>query len=92
MQAYLEGREYTFSAAPALFESWIDLKAKSMESEAMKITPADQLAQIDRFVRNQRKDGNTHLAHMLTSLSHTLAKDDQRAISDLHKFFDYNMR
>ena len=29
---------------------------------------------------------------MLTSLSHTLANDDQRAIQDLHKFFDYNMR
>lgn len=32
------------------------------------------------------------MIHLLTSLSHTLAKNDQAAIADLHKYFDYNMR
>jgi len=47
-----------------------------MENEAMLAPPADQLAQIDRVIRNQRWDGNAHLSHLLTSLSHTLGKDD----------------
>jgi hypothetical protein len=75
-----------------LFESWVENKAKEMEEEAMRLTPEQQLDSILEVTKDLKKDANAHMTHLLTSLSHTLAKDDQKAVSDLHKYFDYNMR
>lgn len=58
----------------------------------MRLQPKDQIDSINATMKHQRRDGNAHLAHLLTSLSHTIAKDDQKAVADLHKYFDYNMR
>lgn len=32
------------------------------------------------------------MKHLLTSLVHTFAKNDQKAVDDLHRYFDYQMR
>lgn len=29
---------------------------------------------------------------MLTSINHTLGKNDRQAVDDMHKYFDYSMR
>ena len=32
------------------------------------------------------------MKHLLTSLVHTFGKNDQQAVADLHRYFDYQMR
>jgi nucleoid DNA-binding protein len=58
----------------------------------MHMLPKEQLDSIKDATKNTKRDGNSHLKHLLTSICHSLAKNDVVAINDLHKYFDYNMR
>ena len=53
---------------------------------------AEQLANIEAVTRDAKRDKSFHMKHLLTSLTHTFAKNDLQAVDDLHKYFDYNMR
>ena len=63
-----------------------------MENESMHLLPDEQLESIYSATKNTKRDGNSHLKHLLTSICHSLAKNEVEAINDLHKYFDYNMR
>ena len=49
----------------------------------------DQLGRIDALTRDATRNKSYHMKHLLASLVHTYAKNDQKAVSDLHRYFDY---
>ena len=57
----------------------------------VKTTEA-QLEQVDSLTRDAMRNKSYHMRHLLTSLVHTYAKNDQKAVDDLHRYFDYQMR
>ena len=55
-------------------------------------TTAEQLDNIENLTRDATRNKSYHMRHLLTSLVHTGAKNDQKAVDDLHRYFDYQMR
>ena len=92
MSLFIQGKPYEYYFAPMLFEQWIEEKAQKIETESTHMKHAEQLANIEAVTRDAKRDKNFHMKHLLTSLTHTFAKNDQQAVDDLHKYFDYNMR
>ena len=70
----------------------MEQKAQSIEDESVRVSHREQLDQIEIITKDSKKDKTFHMKHLLTSIAHTFAKNDQQAVNDLHKYFDYNMR
>jgi len=75
-----------------LVERWVDEKARTIENDCLSGDLDSQIDQIYKATQNTKRSVNFHSKFLLTSLSHTLAKNPEPAIADLHKYFDYNMR
>ena len=48
--------------------------------------------EIDKSTRDAMRTKSYHMRHLLSSLVNTFAKNDQKAVDDLHRYFDYQMR
>ena len=92
LSLFVQGKPYQYAFAPMLFEQWVEEKAQSIEDESVRMGHREQLDQIELITRDSKKDKTFHMKHLLTSIAHTFAKNDQQAVNDLHKYFDYNMR
>jgi hypothetical protein len=49
-------------------------------------------AELNRHTHFTKKDNNTQLRHLLTSVNHAMDRNDRAAVDHLHKYFDYSMR
>jgi len=93
MNKFIKGQsDYEYPHAPILYEKWIQDSANQIETCTTASSTEDQLNKIEAFTRDAIRNKSYHMKHLLTSLVHTFGKNDQRAVADLHRYFDYQMR
>ena len=81
--------DYEYPHAPLLFEKWVQDSAQEIENSLTATSTDEQLARIDSLTKNATRNKSYHMKHLLTSIVHTFSKNDQKAVEDLHKYFDY---
>mmetsp|Transcript_41401 Transcript_41401/g.54480 ORF Transcript_41401/g.54480 Transcript_41401/m.54480 type:complete len:130 (-) Transcript_41401:134-523(-) len=81
--------DYEYPHAPMLYEKWVQQSASSIETSMTQTTTADQMDNIEKLTRDATRNKSYHMRHLLTSLVNTFAKNDQKAVDDLHRYFDY---
>jgi len=83
---YKEGQGYSFRQSKMHMDKWAEEKVSHMENEVIS----------KRFdeVKNEigRVNGpKFYKKHLLNSVNECLSKKDLEAISNMHKYFDYNL-
>ena len=63
-----------------------------IETALTNVSNVEQMKKIESLTRDAVRNKSYHMRHLLTSLVHTLSKNDQKAVNDLHRYFDYQMR
>lgn len=63
-----------------------------MEGLALQKSNSELKSDIDSSVQHTKVDRATHQQYLVSANLNLLAKNGRQAISDMHKYFDYNMR
>ena len=70
------GNSYEYMHAPLNYEKWIQESASRIETQMTSTLPEQELEEIDKLTRDACQSKNQHMRHLLTSLVHTVAKND----------------
>lgn len=84
---YKEGNHvYKFKQSKMMMEHWAEEKVSKMENESVK----KDFSIIEKEI-NKVNGPKFYKRHLLNSINESLGKRDLESISNMHKYFDYNL-
>jgi len=83
---YKQGQPYSFKQAKMQMDKWAEEKVGAMENEVVEKRyeeVRDEIAKVNgpKFYKK----------HLLNAVNECLSRRDLEAISNMHKYFDYNL-
>lgn len=83
---YKEGQHYSFRQAKMQMDKWAEEKVATMENKVIKKKYEEVKGEIGRV-----NGPKFYKKHLLNAVNESLARKDLDAISNMHKYFDYNL-
>jgi hypothetical protein len=84
--SFKEDKQFYFQQSPIQMEYWAEDKAFRLDNESLKKTFEVTKSELDMVTHPK-----LYQKHMLNSINNTLALNDVQALSDCHRYFDYNI-